>query len=205
MVGEWRRRAKRAAPAPPYAPPSVERKISVRSVVGRARLPAAHTLARARRARPSPPRCPHKPLRPLSRWATTRIASSDRPGTTVTMFRSSTSPRSTRSSLQTSSSRARVPNGLAVPARGASASSVPGTREGYSVESSVRPRLRRGVEQRVEGRPRKRSRCRYREQEREGRRHDDERADPDEARVEGLATVPRRLRPRGRAASIAGL
>ena len=81
---------------------------------------------------------------------------------------------------------ARAPTIVSLYQRAApAASSVPGTREGNSVESSVATRGRDGgVEQRIEGRPRKCSCCRDREQERECCRHDDERADPDEARVE---------------------
>ena len=102
------------------------------------------------------------------------------------MFRSSTSPRSTRSSLQTSSSTVSPSAEIvslyqrAAPA----ASSVPGTREGNWVEFGRDCGRDGGVEQRIEGRPRQCSRCRDREQERQCCRRDDERADPDEARVE---------------------
>ena len=68
--------------------------------------PAAHSRARARSSAAVPdalsPSGWSTPA--LSRWATTMIASSARPGITVTTFRSSTTPRSGRSALQTSSS-----------------------------------------------------------------------------------------------------
>ncbi len=123
----------------------------------RAPLPAERTpreLDERRRSRRvvSVPLCP-RPL--LSRWATRTMASSERPGITVTMFRSSTSPRSTRSVLHTSSSVSSPSPAIVSEYQRAAfeAPSVPGTRDGNSVESSLRDRDRgRRVEHGLERR-----------------------------------------------------
>ena len=130
------------------------------------------------------------------------------PARRSTMFRSSTSPRSTRSVapdiLLAVSPSAEIVSlyQRAAPA----ASSVPGTREGNSVESSVATaaateasnsgsRVGRGsvpvVE--IENKSARAAGAMTSELTRTRRA------------LRGLATVPRRLRPRGRAASIAGL
>ena len=205
--------AKRYAPAPPYAPPSVDTSTSVRfgfaaSTFSCGANPRAISIRAAVPDAFSPKTAP-APW--LSRWATRTIAWEERPGMTVTTLWSSTVPRSGRSARH-ESSRASRPLAAIVCAyhRVASAAPrVPGTRDGYSLESwaaSVAAasssksgwRVGRGSRPVVEteNRRAKRAGTTTRDATRTRRT------------LRGLSTVPRRarrLRPRGRAASIAGL
>ncbi len=206
-------RAKWTAPAPPYAPASVEIRMSVRlgSGAGPASWganPRASSMSAAVPDALSPFR---RPAPVLSRWATRMMASSERPAITVSMFRSSTSPRSTRSALHTSSSVSSPSLAIVSEYQRAAfaASSVPGTREGNSVESSSATAIAADASNTGS----RRGRGKAPVGESENKRASTTGASTSELTptrrvLRGLSTVPRRarrLRPRGRAASIAAL
>ncbi len=147
----------------------------------------------------------------LSLWATRTIVSSDRPGMTVTMLRRLTSPRSTRSALQTSSSAPSPSAEIVSEYQRAAfeASSVPGTREGNSVENSLATEAATFASNTGSSWGRGSAPVADREN-RMARTTGARTSELTRTRrvLRGLSTVPRRarrLRPRGRAASIARL
>lgn len=206
-------RAKRAEPAPPKAPASVETNTSVRAGMGAGWLSCGPN-PRTSSASAAVPEAlfPRKRSGPaLSRWATMMIASSDRPGTTATMLRSSTVPRSANVSVQVSVSTRRPYEAIVCSYQRAApaASGVPGTREGKSVDSRDAMALAEdpsnngsmGARASVPGlETEKRSASKAGTTTTAATRTS--------RALTGLSTVPRRgrrLRLRGRAASIAGL
>ena len=202
--------AKRSAPAPPYAPPSVETRTRVRCGPGR-RRPGARTRARARGAPRYPRRCRRGPPRRRCRdeqqddrlvgppghdrqrrWKLD--APERRRGSSVHTSSSDVSPRP-RSTPRTSAPR---PPAL-----------VPGTRDGYSVVSaSARVAAASASKSGSSGRPRQRPVVDTENRTASSAGATTTNATRTRRVFTGRSTVPRRgrrLAPRGRAASIAGL